>query len=276
MRILAIDTSSKSVSVALLDEHSVISELDSSRNWDVDAEPSMRAGADDVMAAGSSLASSKRRPTSNRVFEPGASTLLAPMVQSILQDNDQTFEQIDLIAVGTGPGLFTGLRVGIVTAKTLAYATQTDVLGVNTLEVIAGQTTTQAAESENQVPLDSIRVVTNAQRKQFFCGHYRAENNWKIEPIDANQILDRQPWMELLSPGDVVTGSGLTPVIQQVEKKKGITVAPKSAWNCTAAGVGQLARRQYLDGKRDNLWKLKPNYFRPSAAEEKRDAQKPS
>ena len=275
MRILAIDTSSKSVSVALLEQQTLISELDSTRNWHVEADSSLRAGANDVMAQAHTPTPFKRRSGSNRMFGPGASTLLAPMIKAILTDNNVTFSDVDLIAVTTGPGLFTGLRVGVVTAKSLAYATGTDLIGVNTLEVVAAQTAIQMVGQEKSRAIEKIRVVINAQRNQLFCGLYSSLGAWETTALESSQILDRGPWMNQLQAGDVVTGSGLKPIADQVvAEHPEVIVAPQSVWNCTANGVGQLAWRQFQNGKRDDLWKLKPNYFRPSAAEEKRDAQK--
>jgi hypothetical protein len=50
----------------------------------------------------------------------------------------------------------------------------------------------------------------------------------------------------------------------------GTEVLPEQLWQPVAASVGQLAWKKYQSGHRDDVWKLSPNYYRPSAAEEKR------
>ena len=63
--------------------------------------------------------------------------LLAPAVESVLRTAGVDRRELTAIAVGTGPGPFTGLRVGLVTARTLGHALGIPVLGVCTLDVLA-------------------------------------------------------------------------------------------------------------------------------------------
>jgi tRNA threonylcarbamoyladenosine biosynthesis protein TsaB len=65
-----------------------------------------------------------------------------------------------------------------------------------------------------------------------------------------------------------VIGSGLSRLVDQLPA--GVIIAPVETWTPHATTVGRLAFRDYLAGRRDDLWKLAPNYFRASAAEEKR------
>src|SRR5262245_32191202 len=64
---------------------------------------------------------------------------LAPALNKLLQTAGWEPSTVSLVAVLTGPGSFTGLRIGVTTAKTLAYAWGADVVGINTLEAIAEQ-----------------------------------------------------------------------------------------------------------------------------------------
>lgn len=274
MRILAIDTSSRTVSVALLDGDVIVMALDSESNRDDSTieYSSLRAGADDIVSKRIVKPHRNRRASHKaRVFPPGASSLLAPMIKRIFDQTGQSIQEIELIALPVGPGLFTGLRVGVVTAKSLAYATGAHVLGVNTLEVIAAQTAAFAGDSGLSKG-NSIRVVLNAQRRQLFCGHYLPESGYRVKELETNQILDRDQWLtKINSERDLVTGAGLTPLVEDLKARfPDVHVAPKTSWECTATSVGRLAWQKFQSGKRDDLWKLKPFYFRPSAAEEKR------
>lgn len=123
--ILAIDTSA-SVSVALYDE-----------------------GADAVLAE-------------RAEFAPrGHAELLSGFVEHVLADAGATGADITRIVVGTGPAPFTGLRVGLVTARTLGFAWGVPVLGVCSLDAIA------AAHG------GEVTVVADARRKEVYWAAYR-------------------------------------------------------------------------------------------------------
>ena len=76
-----------------------------------------------------------------RELNPGqrSAQSLAPALAELWQEVGWKPTQIELIAVALGPGSFTGLRVGVTTAKMLAYVAQAQVLGIDTLEAIAAQ-----------------------------------------------------------------------------------------------------------------------------------------
>jgi len=251
-------------------------ELDSGqyRVGQTDENQDSRAGSADVMAKGYTKQRSRRESGSSRIFGPGASTLLAPMIKTLLDETGQSLREIDVIALTAGPGLFTGLRVGVVTAKTLAYATQAHLVGVNTLEVIAAQTAVDRRISHPN-GINSIRVVLNAQRQQLFCGYYESKSNWNVTELEANQILNRDQWLGQIRADDLVTGAGLKPIVENIHAAhREVKVAAEKVWSTSAASVGKLAWHQFQSGKRDDLWKLQPFYFRPSAAEEKRNSPK--
>jgi tRNA threonylcarbamoyladenosine biosynthesis protein TsaB len=72
-------------------------------------------------------------------MEVGQAEALVPMLQATMADAALRYEELDLIAVTIGPGAFTGVRIGLATARALAVATSRPCLGVTTLEVLAEQ-----------------------------------------------------------------------------------------------------------------------------------------
>ncbi len=279
MLILAIDTSGQTISASLLENGDLILELNSKDDQPGNSEvkSGLRdtkrttggAGSDDVLPAGYTKKRSKRGSKTSRIFPPGASVLLAPMLKQLIQRCDISFDQIGLIALPTGPGLFTGIRVGVVSAKSLAYSTKADLIGVNTLQVVAAQT----AISQNCFG-SPIATVLNAQRRQLFCGQYVSESPWKVEEVSPNQTLSQEAWMQS-NDCKLVAGSGLKPMVESLAENPNLVVADESCWECSATSVGKLAWQQYQDGRRDDFWKLEPVYFRPSSAEEIRNARTP-
>lgn len=191
--------------------------------------------------------------------EQRSAQALAPAIQSLLQHVAWQPSDVELVAVPVGPGSFTGLRVGVTTAKTFAYAVAAEVLGVNTLEVIA-----ELAPAE----IDELEVVMDAQRQQLFVGRFARDTSGHFQAREITHIVGEADWLARLTSRPVaVTGPGLRKLCPRVPE--GILVVDSALWAPTAAVVGQLAWRKYEAGERDDLWKLAPQYFRASAAEDK-------
>jgi tRNA threonylcarbamoyladenosine biosynthesis protein TsaB len=184
---------------------------------------------------------------------------MAPLVKALLQQAQWSPDSIELVAVTVGPGSFTGLRIGVTMAKTFAYAVGAQVLGVNTLEVLANQGASVAAP---------IWTIMDAQRQELFTAKFiAADDSRRLKAVDETQIMTQAAWLEALRPGDHITGPGLRRLAAPLPAD--VTVAPQSFWQPTAATLGQIAWRDHQSGRRDDLWKLVPIYYRPSAAEEK-------
>ncbi|WP_193609584.1 tRNA (adenosine(37)-N6)-threonylcarbamoyltransferase complex dimerization subunit type 1 TsaB [Nocardioides lijunqiniae] len=125
--LLAFDTASPTVTVALHDGEDVVVELTSER--------SMKHGEQ-----------------------------LAPLIEEALQRAGIVRQDLTAIGVGVGPGPFTGLRVGLVTARTLAHVLELPVYGVCSLDVLA-------AEAAGQLPGPFV-VATDARRKEVYLASY--------------------------------------------------------------------------------------------------------
>jgi tRNA threonylcarbamoyladenosine biosynthesis protein TsaB len=92
--------------------------------------------------------------------------LLAPGITAVLDEAWVPRQDITAVAVGVGPGPFTGLRVGVVTARTLAMALDIPVYGVCSLDVLAAQ-----AVQDGAVEQDFL-VATDARRKEVYWAAY--------------------------------------------------------------------------------------------------------
>ena len=92
--------------------------------------------------------------------------LLAPGIAAVLEDAGIVRQDLTAVAVGVGPGPFTGLRVGLVTARTLGLALEVPVYGVCTLDVLAVQ-----AHDEGLVQ-EPFVVATDARRKEVYWASY--------------------------------------------------------------------------------------------------------
>ncbi len=91
---------------------------------------------------------------------------LAPLIDAVLRDAGVARQDVTAIAVGTGPGPFTGLRVGLVTARTLAMVLEIPAYGVCTLDAIALEAAAGLGHSSELV------VATDARRKEVYLAAY--------------------------------------------------------------------------------------------------------
>jgi len=185
--------------------------------------------------------------------------VLAPTIQELLAAADWLPKSVELVAVTVGPGSFTGLRIGVTTAKSFAYAIGAEVIGTNTLESLAQQAT--PAESP-------LWTIIDAQRQELFAAKFIANTNLDVDASPEVRIIPQETWLAGLRPGDRVIGPALKRLTSRLPV--GLEVVPPELWEPTATSVGQLAWKKYLAGHRDDVWTLSPNYYRPSAAEEKR------
>jgi len=224
--LLALETSGHTASVALLNP----------------AGPDAKLVGDDQVPAGQRSAK-----------------LLVPTVRTLLQNAGVTPGDIAALAVTVGPGSFTGLRVGVTTAKTFAYATGCQLVAVNTLEVLARQTFAAGVQSNR------VWAVIDAQRDEVFAACYKSQET--VGEQGRTELLSGVKWLERLQTGDLVVG----PVVAKYADglPEGVGIAGPEACTPTAATVGQIASELLAEGKTCDPFALVPEYHRLSAAEEK-------
>ena len=183
---------------------------------------------------------------------------LAPGIQTLLGQLGWRGEQVDLVAVTIGPGSFTGLRVGVTTAKVFAYAVGADVLGVDTLETIAAGVASH---------VEAVSVAVDAQRGEVTARSFRRGQDGWFEPVAPAELIAADAWLGGLDRGSVIAGPVLRKLLDRIPDH--LTVLDPKYWSPKASNVARIAERQYAAGRRDDLWKLAPRYSRRSAAEEK-------
>jgi tRNA threonylcarbamoyladenosine biosynthesis protein TsaB len=96
---------------------------------------------------------------------PGHGPLLLGLAHELLQAAGLTFADVQRVAVGLGPGGFTGLRIGVATARALAQAANAEIVGVSTLEALACAT--------RPAPGQGVLAVVDARRGEVFAGGWR-------------------------------------------------------------------------------------------------------
>jgi tRNA threonylcarbamoyladenosine biosynthesis protein TsaB len=183
-------------------------------------------------------------------------TCLMPGVAAILKKSGKDVADLTAVAVSTGPGNFTGLRIGLATAKTLAWSLNCPLVPVSTLEVLAARFPFSP---------DPIGVLLDAKRGEVFWGLFRC-------PEDRPQVLEgplRLPVSELparLRQPLLLTGPGLDAHRETLAR----LLPPEIAWAPPemrlprASTLARLASHRLELGLTANPAQLVPTYLRPA------------
>jgi tRNA threonylcarbamoyladenosine biosynthesis protein TsaB len=192
------------------------------------------------------------------------SVWLLPAVDQALGQAATKMERIDLLAVSTGPGSFTGLRVGLTTVKAWAEVYGTRIVGVSRLEAMA-----RSREADSSF----VTASYDAQRGQLFAGLYRTPSNsferigdeLVIVPEDLVRLIDEQAgkepvtWISLdrdlivnleAMKRRIAAGDKIVPMLPEL-----------------APIVGRLAEERAAKGQFTDPLALDANYVRRSDAE---------
>jgi tRNA threonylcarbamoyladenosine biosynthesis protein TsaB len=186
---------------------------------------------------------------------------LIPTLQQLLAARNWAPTDVDLVAVTTGPGSFTGLRIGVVAAKTFAYAVGAQLVGVHTLAAIA-----EAIRPRSSC----LWTILDAQRQELFVSQFAPGQTILEAPAPPTSILSIDAWLEQLQPGDAVAGPPIAKL--RARLPEGVEVVDERLWSPSAAAVGRLGWAHFQRGEQISPLELVPNYYRKSAAEEKAEA----
>jgi tRNA threonylcarbamoyladenosine biosynthesis protein TsaB len=177
---------------------------------------------------------------------------LAPAIDALLKEQGWRAKELDAVAVSVGPGSYTGLRVGVMSAKTLAYALDCKLIALETFAVIFAQ-----------LP-DAIRsadVISDGQQGKIYVQRFSRDG--ESEPLAIRSFVD---WRAELPANQPVTGPGLETFAGQMTDHA--ATLPSEHWLARPEGLLQIALPRYKRGEHDDPFAVEPLYLRPSSAEE--------
>ena len=187
------------------------------------------------------------------------SVKLLPMIEEMLRQTGITFPEIDAYACGVGPGSFTGVRIGVSTAKGFAQSYQKPVIPISSLQILA----------DNISEYDGLRVpCVHARCDELYCAAYNGAGEAILEPsvmtiAELSQYLDDKPCM--------LCGDGVSLLGDLGSQAR---VARMSANVVRGGAAAELGYRLLLEGKQQHYEAVAPLYLRASQAEREYEARK--
>ena len=210
MKVLAFDTSSKALSLAILEDKQVLAET-----------------------------------TIN--IKKNHSITLMPAIDFLMGSLDWTPKDLDRIVVAEGPGSYTGLRIAVATAKTLAHTLNIELIGMSSLLSLVPR-----QQEGLLVPL------MDARRNNVYAGFY--EN---AKPVMSEAHLSFAEVLEQVKDAEQVTFVGeVAPFVEQIQEQ-----LPQASYQETLPNAANLALWAW-DKKADSLHDFVPNYLKRVEAEE--------
>lgn len=188
---------------------------------------------------------------------------LAPTVAELLHAHALTPRDVHAVVVGRGPGSYTGLRVGIMSAKSFAYATGCRILAIDTFLALALQQSLAAP---------FIDIIADAQQDQVYWQRFERvpmDSGTGLRFLQPLQILPFAHWLDTLTPEVQVAGPGLVGQVNRLQST--CMIAPESDWHPRVDSLLLAAKPRLTAGESDDFFSVEPHYARPSSAEQKWD-----
>ena len=195
---------------------------------------------------------------------------IIPIIDRLAQQQQWRPRDIQQLYVSAGPGSFTGLRIGITLAKTMALATGAKIVAVPSVRVLAENAPAEARH---------VIVVLDAKREQIYTARFERRNSaggtqssgiWtEVEPAHLESlagILDRAP-----RPVHLL-GEGIPFHRRFIQQDESIIITSEESWRAQASVVARLGLHMAARGEFADPYRLVPIYIRPPEAEEKLQA----
>jgi tRNA threonylcarbamoyladenosine biosynthesis protein TsaB len=182
-------------------------------------------------------------------------------VDWLLQETGIDWPSIDAVAVSQGPGSFTGLRIGLATAKGLAMAGGAKLIGIGTLDGLAAQ-----LFAAGEV---LICPVLDARKKEVYCGFFKCDNQGIPRLQEEYMVINPEALCARIDEPVVLLGDGATAYEYLFQEKLVdlLKVVPSNVYFPRAATIGLLAWEKWQKNEFLDPAAAEPIYIRPSEAE---------
>ena len=206
--------------------------------------------------------------TKTVINDRALSSRIFPALEALFKRADISIKKIDGIVVGLGPGSFTSLRVGVSTAKGLAYALGKPIIGVSSLDAIA--------MNVKKGSCDQICVFVDARRGMVYTAIYKCLEDG-IGLVSEYMLVEPQKVLRLLKGDVTFIGDGI-PLYQDIIEEKGRLKSAKFSpifldekkWLPLAKNLARVAQMRFENKDFDNIDTLVPLYLYPQDCQVRR------
>ncbi len=186
-------------------------------------------------------------------LEHSHSSLLPEVIKQLLTNCSLKLEEMEALAVSIGPGSYTGLRIGVSTAKGLAFVSKIPLIGIDTLTIMA-----KGIEKSTLPHKTLLCPMIDARRMEVYC---------QVQDIKGKQFWETMP---LIVESDSFSEFGDAPILfcgNGAEKCKDILDAPNYYFiddiHPEAKNMGLMALQKFHNKEFEDLAYLEPNYLKP-------------
>ncbi len=189
---------------------------------------------------------------------------LAPTIATLLDENQIKANELDAIAVGIGPGSYTGLRIGVMSARTLAMVTGARLLGISTFQILA--------QKAFALRHRKVEIISDAQQDKIYAQTFivTEDNETKAGELE---IVGCKEWAIKRESSYALSGPGLAKVLPLLDLQS--TTILETAGIIDQESFLTLAIKKLMSQDSDNPLSLQPLYLRRSSAEEQWDRKVP-
>jgi tRNA threonylcarbamoyladenosine biosynthesis protein TsaB len=184
---------------------------------------------------------------------------LLPSIDRLLKETGIVFSELSGIAVTVGPGSFTGLRIGLASAKGLAMASSLPLLGVSTLEAMA-----------RNLPFCCYPIcpLLNARKGEVYWGLYQFEGE-KLIQMEREAVAPPEAIADWIREKTVFLGGGAVDYARRIKGmlNERALFAPVAAGTVRASVVAEMGMERLQRGEKDDPAALVPRYVRRLEAE---------
>lgn len=185
--------------------------------------------------------------------------LVTLFVEELLTKAELDIKEIDAISISKGPGSYTGLRIGVSTAKGLCYGAKIPLIGIDTLQAISVEAIKRAENIDKET---WFCPMIDARRMEVFCAFYDI-NNKQQEDIKA-VIVDQESFKEILDKRKVVFfGNGAEKCKETITHKNAIFI---DNINNSAANMASLSYEAFKNNSFEDVAYFEPFYLKDFVA----------
>lgn len=196
--------------------------------------------------------------------EKSHSRQLGLFIRDLLSEHDLRVQQLDAVAVSKGPGSYTGLRIGVSTAKGIAYGSDIPLIGIGTLDALSSAVLlkTEIIDMVRKDPGLLLCPMLDARRMEVYTATYNSSGE-VIENVSA-RIIDQNSYQTELEKGRILFfGNGSGKCMETISHPNAVFI---ENIHTSAANMVPLAERSFINKRFEDVAYFEPFYLKDFVA----------